>query len=745
MEILNLDIKRFHFGVLLATPEDSSQRTILDGIDRYAKAHDINLTTFVGTYQTVDNEFISHYNTCFDAIYNTSSLDGLICFSGFIAPTIGTEGVISKMSDIQKNIPTVSVCFSADGIPSVLTDNKSGIFYAVDHLIKKHEKNKIAFIMGPEGHPEAEERLRGYKEALLENNLKIDDRYLLPGNFLQEGGRNAVVELIDSRGIEFDAITASDDGTAMGAMQELKLRGISVPADVAVTGFDDDRASGTFIPSISTAQQNFFKIGTESAEKLHKLLDGSHLDEVTYVSPLFLARQSCGCLGNDFKDKEKNNEEVPNESDSLLSFINRRFSTIFHNDIPSHEILQWSSSLVGKASENPFIADDYLSLFDGILISYNRYCDDYSKWHEAVGALTAGIDRYIHDHNSRAILSALILATNLIYDVQIKSEKNVTFALNDFRNNLRRVVSNIVSMFEVKPLADALLKSLPMLSLDYAMVGLYRNHIITDNLNANREIDVVAGFDGGKELFVSDKNCTSILYSDYSPINDFNFDSMQRSLMLFPLFFENVEVGILILPYDSRVHVDVYESLRTNVSIAVKGAGLISKIQSLSVTDELTGLLNRRGFFQFSYARLQNMRRSTEGIPIVMFMDMDGLKYINDTFGHQEGDIAISVLAQILKETLREEDIIGRMGGDEFVVLSLIKTQQDGITLIKRIRENLDEYNNKKLHPYNVSASIGSIILVDTTDECFESAVLSADSVMYEEKKAKKKQGISRN
>jgi len=138
------------------------------------------------------------------------------------------------------------------------------------------------------------------------------------------------------------------------------------------------------------------------------------------------------------------------------------------------------------------------------------------------------------------------------------------------------------------------------------------------------------------------------------------------------------------------------------------------------------------------------MRRDTDTIPIVMFMDMDGLKHINDTYGHQEGDIAISVIAGVLKDTLREEDIIGRLGGDEFVVLSSIKSNKDGKALIKRIRKNLNKYNKEKHHLYNVSASIGSIVLEDTSNECFETAVLSADSVMYKEKKEKKKKGLSR-
>jgi diguanylate cyclase (GGDEF)-like protein len=127
-----------------------------------------------------------------------------------------------------------------------------------------------------------------------------------------------------------------------------------------------------------------------------------------------------------------------------------------------------------------------------------------------------------------------------------------------------------------------------------------------------------------------------------------------------------------------------------------------------------------------------------------MFMDMDGLKHINDTYGHNEGDIAISAFAKILKEAVREEDIIGRMGGDEFVVFSSVKSSENSKQLEERIRIKLDEYNGSKLHPYSVAGSIGSVILDEATKECFEAAMLSADSVLYEEKIAKKKEGLSR-
>jgi len=739
-------MKRLHLGVLLSTTEDSSQCMVLDGIAEFANVNGINLTAYIGTYQTIDYEYISHYDMCFDAIRNNTSLDGLICLSGFIAPNIGTDSIVKELALICDKIPTVSVSISIPGIPSILTDNLNGIFYTVDHLIKVHKKTKIAFVMGPAGHPEAEERLSGYKKALADNNIEFDERYVLPGNFTQDGGNDAVIELIDKRGLTFDAIATSDDGSAMGVLRELKKRNIAVPASVLVTGFDDDIRSETFIPSITTVRQDFFRIGMESAEALMKKLYGAPVDEVTYVTPVFLARQSCGCSIHGYSPVEQMSEEIPVYANSLYSFIDEKFSAIFKDIIPPHELFLWGSTLARKLTEIPFNSDDYLTLFDEMLISYNHYSENYSKWHEVVSFITEGVEYYIKDDNHlRVILSTLVRTATLIYDVRLKNEKNIAYTLDDFRIDLRRVANSIVSMFDISSLREVLRKTMPILSLDFIMVGLFCNNIVSGNTGSNRNIDIVIGYEGDRELCVDGNDCTPILYSDYSLIDGFDFNSERRTLIFFPLFFESEEIGILILPYNAKVHIDVYEYLRSNISTAIKGAGLISRIRTLSITDELTGLLNRRGFFQFSYARLKYMRRSTDIIPTVMFMDMDGLKHINDTYGHKEGDTAIHVLAKILKETLREEDIIGRMGGDEFIVLSLIKSPNDGEALIKRIRDNLDEYNSKKLHPYIVSASIGCIVLEDMSNECFEAAVLSADSVMYEEKKIKRSMGLSRN
>jgi len=277
------------------------------------------------------------------------------------------------------------------------------------------------------------------------------------------------------------------------------------------------------------------------------------------------------------------------------------------------------------------------------------------------------------------------------------------------------------------------------------MIGLYHNHITTNDHYADRNIDTLIGFEGDMLINVKDIDKNQELYSEISKISEFGFENKRRTLFFFPLFFENEEMGIVLLPYDKNIHMDTYETLRINLSSAVKGAQLLSKIQALSVTDELTGLLNRRGFFQFAKSRLHLLSRNPDMTTIVLLLDMDGLKNINDTYGHSEGDAAISAFAGVLKKTLREDDIIGRLGGDEFVIFSSVKCITDDLTIMKQIRENLEDYNNTHSNRFKLSTSMGSVILAEMTVECLEAAIHNADSVLYMEKTEKRQKGISRN
>jgi len=738
--------KQLHFGVVFSTIDNTCLHEIWTGIADYAKENDIHLTAYFGTYQTDDYDFASHLETCFETIVNSKSIDGVILFAGFLAQHIGINNFIDYADLIPKHIPIVSVSYSMPGIPSVLVDNVEGIYSAVDHLIKVHGKSKIAFVKGPDGHPEAEDRLEGYKKALKENCIAIDENYIFPGYFTSESGREAVVEMFDVRKLPIDAIAACDDESAIGVLNELKKRGIVVPTEVAVTGFDDDRFSATFIPSISTVRQGFHEIGLESARVLCRKINGEQIDDIQYISPVFVPRQSCGCFEKEFSNTDSKLDDVPITGDTLLSYALRNTLPLFSNKNIHKELSHiWISDLTDKLTATPFYKDDLLHLLDEILITYNHYSQDFSVWYDVLNHLSSSVEYHSSEvENLHAVLSTLFYATTLVYDIRIKEEKINEFHLSDARVHLRRATSALTIAFDIEVLADELSKSLPGISLNTMLIGLYSTPFKNDDPDASRTIETLIGFDGDKKFKMQHSNSNPILFSDYSTIDGFDFERERRTFFFIPLFFKDEEVGIMLLPYDSQIPVETYESLRLSISTAVKGAELLTKIQTLSITDELSGLLNRRGFFQFAYSRLPHLKRDADRMPFLLFMDMDGLKHINDTYGHNEGDIAISAFSEILKDTLREEDIIGRMGGDEFVVFSSIKTILDGEHLVVRIREKLNEYNKNSSHPYNVQGSIGSVILEAATRECFEAAMLSADSILYEEKMEKKKKGLSR-
>jgi diguanylate cyclase (GGDEF)-like protein len=328
---------------------------------------------------------------------------------------------------------------------------------------------------------------------------------------------------------------------------------------------------------------------------------------------------------------------------------------------------------------------------------------------------------------------------NNISNVRFKEGKLEELYLLESRTLMIEMISSLVLIFDIDSLTEELSKSLPELSTNTVVVGLYSKSVKSSDFDVDRTVSTVVGFDAETKFDIKQSSI-----SDYTTIEGFDFERERRTFFFLPLFFEDEESGVLIFPYDSRIPEDIYEIMRVNISTAVKGAELMSTIQALSITDELTGLFNRRGFFQNVYSKLLLLSRIEEANPIVMILDLDGLKHINDTYGHNEGDKAILAFATILKDTLRKDDVVGRIGGDEFVIFSTIKSKADYKKFVDRIREEIANYNKKSLHPYDINASIGSVVLEESTRECFETAILCADNILCEEKSKKKDLGLAR-
>ncbi len=160
------------------------------------------------------------------------------------------------------------------------------------------------------------------------------------------------------------------------------------------------------------------------------------------------------------------------------------------------------------------------------------------------------------------------------------------------------------------------------------------------------------------------------------------------------------------------------------------------RLEEMSITDELTGLYNRRGFYRLAEHQQHVARREKRTMQVCYF-DVDGMKKINDSYGHAEGDNALKDVASILKAVFRKSDIVARIGGDEFAVLMTYATEVDVAKVSARIQENLDEFNAGGTRKYKLGVSVGSVVLDPAKSESIEEFLARADRLMYERKKAR--------
>lgn len=157
-----------------------------------------------------------------------------------------------------------------------------------------------------------------------------------------------------------------------------------------------------------------------------------------------------------------------------------------------------------------------------------------------------------------------------------------------------------------------------------------------------------------------------------------------------------------------------------------------AEVRQLALTDELTALYNRRGFFLLAGQQLK-MAQRTQLPCCLLFADVDGLKQINDTFGHEVGDRVIVDAAQLLKQTFRDADIIARLGGDEFAIL--IPAGSDVIdVLCLRLQANINQFNQAAARSYQLAMSVGIQVCALTDDASLERLLAQADKLMYEHK-----------
>jgi len=160
-------------------------------------------------------------------------------------------------------------------------------------------------------------------------------------------------------------------------------------------------------------------------------------------------------------------------------------------------------------------------------------------------------------------------------------------------------------------------------------------------------------------------------------------------------------------------------------------------LRNLTLTDDLTGLYNHRGFFNLAEHHLKTARRARQS-SLLLYADLDGLKEINDTFGHSEGSLAIAKTAEVLRQTFRNSDIVSRLGGDEFAILAQNVPNHEVETVIARLEGNLSTENKLNQHSYQLSLSMGTVWIAHDSNLSIDQLVDQADQAMYDHKRSKK-------
>jgi diguanylate cyclase (GGDEF)-like protein len=196
-------------------------------------------------------------------------------------------------------------------------------------------------------------------------------------------------------------------------------------------------------------------------------------------------------------------------------------------------------------------------------------------------------------------------------------------------------------------------------------------------------------------------------------------------------------VAGLALLYDVSERKEKQRALQDVLETLAQTAELL---RQASITDQLTGLRNRRGFMVLAEQAMLVARRNAKSATI-FFFDLNGMKPINDQLGHEMGDRALVETAVVLRASFRASDILCRLGGDEFVVLATESGRAAVPELEQRIAKYVEEFNAKKSVPFELSLSVGAVVWEPGDDASLETLLAKADALMYDVKRNRKGAG----
>ena len=740
--------KTLKIGVLLDCLHESYQSIIWSGLESRARHQNIHLVSYVATSQDRTSHFRVHYDIVRDFIAK-SDIDGLIVFSGPIVEHQGLSFTSDYLSHFTQ-VPMVCISAPVDAIPSVTIDNQQGIVDLVRHFVTEHQLHDIAFLKGPSGHNEADERFAAYKRGLAENNLPLRDELIFEGNFSKQSGHRAVRELLEKE-LKVDAIMAVNDKSALGVIEELKKNRLHIPTDIAVTGFDDIDEATLSLPALTTVRQPLKEMGAIALENVIKQIKKEPFEHATRLAAVPVFRRTCGCFTDVIRAsanyvKKATRYSIGEILDTLTEnaqpFLNplseecpdnNRIRSYFTDLIDS---LIWD---VNKASAREI----FLNEVDMLLFKFEECADNVSLMNAVITDINGFLPSLFKKGEQLTTATAILQQGHtLIREHRLNSAQTSFLQDTLFQLMIRETSQSIITTFEQRKLLQAISSSFPQLNINSLVFAVYERRVVespltSDNWSLPRHSRLLLGYDRKRDVLSYPRGNKLFNSKDLFP-NDMYEDDNAGAFVFMPLFFEDEHLGFSLFEYSQGIPLFMFEELRLHMSSALKSSFLMKELRIQSMLDELTGLHNRRGFM-VEGARMFRQRKVGEQRIMMFYADMDDLKLINDNFGHEEGDVAISGAASVLRQTFREGDLVARIGGDEFIAMLVWDGQIKNLEhrIMSRLTLSLETYNQIMEKPYDLSISMGVTTTEINETSTLEELMRKADEQLMEKKRKK--------
>jgi phosphoserine phosphatase RsbU/P len=565
-------------GFLVDLLEDGYQSAVADGVLKAAKNGGATVLCFVGGILGSPERSALQRNHVFE-LASLATVDGLVVLGGTLVNHVGVDA-LAKYCERYRPIPMCSVGAPLTGIPNVLIDNEVGMRSVIEHLAVSHRYRRIAFVRGPLANAEAELRFQVYRDVLSRNGIAVDERLVVVGNFQAESGRAAVACLLDERGLgiqEIDAIVVSNDNMAFGVIDALRDRGIRVPTDVAVTGFDDVEEARYTNPRLTTVRQPLEEQGSEAVRMVLVALQHRTTPDNVVLRTELVVRESCGCsVGVE-------HQTAPLDAGILLGFeatlVSRRQHMLAEltraaRGSMGHAGANWEARLVTAVAEElrGDRAGASARLFEGFVEGLIERRLDVALGHRVLDCLRREILVCLRKEPER-----YVLAEDLFQDIRSAIGRTAErllgasrLRLEHWARQLSAVGAHLIGTFDVNDLRTAVAANFPRLGIASCFVVTYEGDAVPSRFSS-----LVLAYDSRSESHQKEES--RFTTDDLLPSEVIGGSNELRNFVIAPLFFKQEVLGYLVMEFDV-VQIFAYEAIRDLVGAALKGAMLARNV-----------------------------------------------------------------------------------------------------------------------------------------------------------------------